>query len=414
MVKKNAGTRRVWDWHGTNVVATDLKVNYPEICAMYGLGEVEAAVSAMQAPIYTLGEYTKKFQTEFADYIGVKYAFAVTNAASALEMAAVLCNIKEGDEVIVPAITFFSTTLGMLRLGAKVVFADIDPVTYNITAETIKEKITKRTKAIYVVHLYGLPVDMDPILELAKKHNIQVVEDCAHTPGAEYKGRKTGSMGSYGCFSFHTAKNMTTLGEGGMITTNNDKSAKVMPSLRHVGLKPYGKRDRFWLPYLYDIVRVNGYVPYNFCMNEIQAAVGRVQLKRIDSLNEIRRKIAKKITNVLKDIPQLQVPYEPDGFKHVYHLYPVLYEDKESKAGRDDLIELLIKKYSIKTVPLYPPVYYFTIYKEIGYKKGLCPVAEKMYSKLLNLPFTPALTDEQTGYICDSIRNAVADLRREK
>ena len=173
------------DWSGTGVPETGLKVDYPEICAMYGLEEIEAVAEAMQGPIYTLSSYTKKFQQEFAEFVGTKYAFAVTNAASALEMAAFLIGIKPGDEVIVPAITFFSTTLGILRLGGKVVFADIDPVTYNITAETIAEKITPKTKAIYVVHLYGLPVDMDPIMELAKKHNLKVVEDCAHTPGAE-------------------------------------------------------------------------------------------------------------------------------------------------------------------------------------------------------------------------------------
>ena len=281
---------------------------------MYGLEEVEAAVEAMQAPIYTLSTYTKKFQEEFAEYIGCKYAYAVTNAASALEMAAFLIGIKEGDEVIVPAITFFSTTLGILRLGGQGRFrADIDPTTYNVTAETIEAKITPKTKAIYVVHLYGLPADMDPIMALAKKHNLKVVEDCAHTPGAEYKGKKVGNIGDYGCFSFHTAKNMTTLGEGGMLTTNDDEAAADIPALRHVGLRGYPDQEKYWLPYFYDVTSVRGRMPYNFCMTEIQAAVGRVQLSKVDAMNDRRRYIGRRYNEGLKDVKELQLPTEPEG-----------------------------------------------------------------------------------------------------
>ncbi|MFH0796570.1 MAG: DegT/DnrJ/EryC1/StrS family aminotransferase [Candidatus Omnitrophota bacterium] len=398
--------KKMEDWSGTGVPEAGLKVDYPEVCAMYGLEEVQAVVEAMQAPIYTLSSYTKRFQEEFAEYIGTKYAFAVTNAASALEMAAYLIGIKEGDEVIVPAITFFSTTLGILRLGGKVVFADIDPATYNLTSETIEGKITPKTRAIYVVHIYGLPADMEPILKLAKKYNLAVVEDCAHTPGAEYQGKKVGGFGRFGCFSFHTAKNITTLGEGGMITTNDDRAAEDIPALRHVGMVKYEKQKRFWIPYLYDIAKVRGRIPYNFCMNEIQAAVGRVQLRKLDSLNERRRVVAKKLTEGLRDIEELQLPSESPGSQHVYHLYPVLFT-----GNRDSLIETLHNKYSIRTVPLYPPVYYFTIYKEMGYKKGLCPIAERFYSRLINLPFTPALTDIQSDYLISSIKKAVKNLR---
>lgn len=392
------------DWSGTGVPETGLKVDYPEICAMYGLQEIQAVAEAMQGPIYTLSSYTKNFQQEFAEFVGTKYAFAVTNAASALEMAAFLIGIKPGDEVIVPAITFFSTTLGILRLGGKVVFADINPVTYNITAETIAERITPKTKAIYVVHLYGLPVDMDPIMELAKKHNLKVVEDCAHTPGAEYKGRKAGSIGHFGCFSFHTAKNMTTLGEGGMITTNDDQAAADIPALRHVGMRGYENQEKYWLPYFYDITSVRGGIPYNFCMTEIQAAAGRVQLKRVNQLNEKRRSIAKRLTQGLKDVDGLQLPYEPEGYKHVYHLYQTVIE-----GDIDRFIEILHDKYSIRTAPLYPPVYRFSIYKEMGYKEGIAPVAERIYDHSTCLPMTPALTEEQIDYMIDCVAKAIKE-----
>jgi len=392
------------DWSGTGVPETGLKVDYPEICAMYGLEEVQAAVEAMQGPIYTLGSYTKKFQEEFAEFVGTRYAFAVTNAASALEMAAFLVGIEQGDEVIVPAITFFSTTLGILRLGGKVVFADIDPKTYNITAQAIEEKITPKTRAIYVVHLYGLPTDMDPIMELAKKHNLKVVEDCAHTPGAEYKGRKVGSIGDFGCFSFHTAKNMTTLGEGGMITTNDDAAAADIPALRHVGMRGYTEQEQYWKPYFYDITSVRGGIPYNFCMNEIQAAVGRVQLKRVNQLNERRRSIAKRLTEGLKDVEGLQLPCEPEGCKHVFHLYQTVIT-----GNRDKYVGTLHDKYSIRTAPLYPPVYRFSIYREMGYKEGIAPVAERIYDHSTCLPMTPALTDEQVDYMIDSVRKTVKE-----
>ena len=390
------------DWSGTGVPETGLKVDYPEVCAMYGIEEVKAVLEAMEGPIYTLSSHTKRFQEEFADYVGTKYAFAVTNAASALEMAAYLVGIKEGDEVIVPAITFFSTTMGILRLGGKVVFADIDPKTYNVTAETIEEKITSKTKAIYVVHLYGLPADMDPIMEVAAKHNLRVVEDCAHTPGAEYKGKKVGSIGDYGCFSFHTAKNMTTLGEGGMITTDDDDAAADIPALRHVGMRGYEKQEKYWLPYFYDITSVRGGIPYNFCMNEIQAAVGSVQLKRVDALNEKRRSIAARYIDGLKDVKGLQLPCEPEGRKHVFHLFQTVID-----GDRDTFVGTLHDKYSIRTAPLYPPVYRFSIYREMGYKEGIAPVAEKTYDHSTCLPMTPALTDEQVDYVIDSVAKAV-------
>ncbi len=392
------------DWSGTGVPETGLQVDYPEVCAMYSLEEIEAVVKAMQSPIYTLSNYTKMFQKEFAEFIGSKYAFAVTNAASALEMAAYMIGIEPGDEVIVPAITFFSTTLGILRLGGKVIFADIDPITYNLTAETIESKITSKTKAIYVVHLYGLPADMDSIMELARKHDIKVVEDCAHTPGAEYNGKKVGSFGNFGCFSFHTAKNMTTLGEGGMITTDDDEAAADMPALRHVGTRGYANQAKYWLPYFYDITKVRGKIPYNFCMNEIQAAVGIVQLKRLNVLNERRRKIAKRLIAGLKDVKGLQLPYEPDNRRHVYHLFQIVID-----GDRDKFIELLHDKYSIRTAPLYPPVYWFSIYKEMGYKEGIAPIAEKVYKQSTCLPMTPALNDWQIDYMIESVRKSIKE-----
>ncbi len=398
------------DWSGTGVPETGLKVDYPEMCGMYGQEEIDAILEVLNRPVYlTLSVQTRMFQEEFAAFIGTKYAFACTNAASGLEMAGYLAGVEEEDEVISPPITFASANLGILRLGAKVVFADCHPKTINVTAETIEAKITNKTKAVYVVHLNGLSCDMDPIMELARKHNIKVIEDCAHAPGATYKGRKVGSIGDFGCFSFHTAKNMTTLGEGGMVTLSNDDDAAEFPALRHVGLHPYKGQKEYWIPYMYDIRKVRGRWPYNFCMNEVQAAVGRVQLRRVNELNELRRNVAKRWTEGLKHVEGFQLPPEPGGYKHVYHLYPIQFD-----GDRDAMIRTLHDKYSIRCVPLYPPVYYFSAYREMGYQRGLCPVAERVYAKLFNLPMNPAHTDDQVDYVIDSVRKAAQELKGTK
>lgn len=407
--------RNLKDWSGTFSPPNQdgkLRVPFREVGNRYSLEEVQAVVEAMQTDILTQGPYLKKFQEEFAEYIGTKYAFGVSSCTAALEIATQLIGIKPGDEVIVPAITFISTVIPILRQGARPVFADIDPFTYNITAETIKEKITSRTKAIYVVHLAGLPADMDPIMDLAQKYNLTVLEDCAHAPGATYKGKKVGSIGKYGCFSFHTVKNMTTLGEGGMLTTNDDESAKDIPPLRWVGMKPFENQKRYWIPFIYDIVKVRGCIPFNFCMGEIQAAVGRVQLKKLDKMNERRRELAHRLSEGLKDMEEFTVPKEPEYAKHVYHLYPLLFNGEKFGATREDFMDMVYKDYGIKTVPHYLPVYLFSMFREMGYKPGECPGAEKIYSKLTNPPFNLLVSDEDIDYMIDSFKEAVKRLKR--
>ena len=403
------------DWSGIYQQAisqSGLKVPYLEFGPHYGVDEVQAAVEAMNSEILTQGRYLKLFQEEFAQYIGSQYALGVSSCTGALEIATQLLEIGEGDEVIVPAITFIATTIPILRVGAKVVFADLDPVTYAISADTITEKLSEKTKAIYVVHLNGLPADMDPIMELARKHDLKVVEDCAHSAGAFYRGKKTGSIGDLGCFSFHTVKNISTLGEGGMITTNNKEYADLIPLSRWVGLDMYENQERYWIPFLYDIKRVKGCIPYNFCLGEVQANVGRVQLKKLEWMNKRRNQIASRMSEAIGDLEEITVPYIPEDRNHAFHLYPLLYDGSKVGATRDDFMDILYHEFGIKSAPHYLPPYQFQIFQEMDYPKEQCPTAERIYSQLTNTPMNLSLTDEQVEYMIESIHKTVEKLRK--
>ena len=405
------------DWSGIYRQALEqggLVVPYREVGPLYGLEEVEAAVEAMRGEILTQGPFLKAFQEEFAEYVGTDYALGVSSCTGTLEIATQLLEIGEGDEVIVPAITFIATVIPLLRVKAKVVFADLDPATHLISPKSIEESITDRTVAIYLVHMNGMPCDMDPIMELARSHNLKVVEDCAHSMGAEYKGRKTGAIGDIGCFSFHTVKNISTLGEGGMLTTNDPEFARLIPLARWVGMDLYEDLEKYWIPFFYDIRSIKGTVPYNFCMGEVQANVGRVQLKRLAWMNERRRAMARRMTEGIFDLEEISVPEAPDDRVHSYHLYPILYDGSANGANRDHFMDILFHEFGIKTAPHYLPPYKFEIMRELGYPDDLCPEAERIYSQLTATPMNMSLTDEQVDYMVDSIVKTVCKLRSGK
>lgn len=386
-----------------------LKVPYISVGSPFGLEEAEALIKACQGETLTMGKYVSEFQETFAEYIGVKHAVFVVNCTRAMEVAADCIGIEEGDEVIVPAITFVATALPALQRNAKVVFADLDYETMNISVDSVAEKITSRTKAIFPVHHCGLPVDMDGLKALAEPKGISIVEDCAHSTGALYNGKQTGSLGDCGAFSFHTIKNMTTLGEGGMFTTNNSEWAEAVRLHRFVGMKEYKDQDRYWLPYHYDIVSPKQMMmASNSSVTEAQAAVGLVQLRKLDKMNERRRSIAEYWNSEFAEIDELVTPPKLTDRTHAYHLYNLYYTKSEKK---NDLMILLLDKYGIQTMIHYIPVYWLTLFAEMGYKKGLCPVAEKIYSQKFDLPIYPHLTDSQVEYVASSVIKAVKELR---
>jgi perosamine synthetase len=400
-----------------------LKVSYAFMGSIYDEAEEKAAIEAMHQDTLTMGPKVGQFQTAFAKMCGVKHARAVTNCTTGMHVATQVFDIKEGDEVIVTPITFIATSLVILKEKAIPVYADIDPRTFNIDPRSVASKVTRKTKAIYVVHYGGQVVDMDPIMEIARKHHLLVMEDCAHAHAAEYKGRKAGSLGDIGVFSFHSLKNMTTCGEGGMITTNNDEFAEGVDKLRCMNLKDWDPGQRewqfgearivkegpidYWLPSHFDVDTWKGHWGNNYRMNEIQAAVGLAQLDKLEMLTKKRREIAAKITKGLTGIRGITPPYVAEYGNPVFHLYTVCVEEKELGASRDEFLRVLYKEEGIQGILHYQPTFHLSALKKMGYDPYQCPNATKFfYKREFNLPMHPRLTDNDIAMMVQGIRNA--------
>jgi len=300
----------------------DLKAQYDSIKE-----EIDEAIqNVINNTSFIMGEELKKFEKEFASFCNTKYAIGVANGSDALILALKACGIGEGDEVITVPHTFISTAEAISNVGGKVVFIDIEPKTYTMDVSKIEEKINKKTKAIIPVHLYGQPADMDPIIELAKKYNLKVIEDAAQAHGAEYKGEKVGSIGDVACFSFYPGKNLGAYGDAGIVVTDNEEIAEKVKLLRNHG--------RITKKYEHEIEG------YSSRLDNLQAAILRIKLTYLNEWNDRRRNNAKKYNKLLSNIGGIITPYEADYAKHVYHLYVI----RVVKEGRDKLREELKSK----------------------------------------------------------------------
>lgn len=390
-----------------------LKVPYSFFGSIYGEEEEKAVLEAMKQDSLTMGPQVQKFQKDFKVYTGTKHAFAASNCTTAMHVCSQVIGLRPGDEVIVTPNTFIATSLVILKEGATPVYADIDPRTYNIDPKEVEKKVTSRTKAIYVVHYAGQMVDMDPIMEIARNYHLVVLEDCAHAPGAEYKGQKAGSIGDFGCFSFHSLKNMTTLGEGGMITCNNDRYAEGIERLRCMNLDHWKDQKDYWIPSHFDVKDFDGKWGNNYRMNEPQAAVGIAQLKKVDMMNKIRIDNGRYLNEGLQGIKGINSVYEDPNCKHVYHLYTICVSEKELGASRDEFMRILYKEEGIQGILHYQPTYHFTSLKKIGYAQDLCPIAEEFfYRRQLNTPHHPRLTKDNLNAIIAGVKNAAKKVRR--
>ncbi len=404
-----------------------LKVPYSFFGSIFDEDEQQAVLSTMKQEAQTMGPQVAMFQREFAKRFEVKHAFASTSCTTAMHVATQVFGIKEGDEVIVTPNTFIATSLVILKEGAKPVYADIDPRTFNIDPKKIEDKITSKTKAIYVVHYAGQMCDMDPIMEIAKRHNLYVMEDCAHAHGAKYKGRMAGSIGDIGCFSFHSLKNMTTLGEGGMIVTNNDKFCDMIqrmrvmsithwsPDQKHFefgGIKMDKKELDYWIPSHFNVVEDAGKWGNNYRMNETQAAVGRAQLRKLDRLIDKRRELSQYLNKGIMGVKGVTPVYEDPNCYHSYHLYTICVEEEELGASRDDFMRVLYQEEGIQGILHYQPTYHLTGVKEkYNYPDKLCPHAEKFfYAREINLPMNPQLTLKDMDMVIEGIKNTVSKL----
>lgn len=351
----------------------------------------------------TGGQKTVEFEKKFAEYIGVKYAVAVNSCTAALHLAMRALNIGQGDEVIVPTMTFAATANAPIFCGAKPVFADIDEKTFNISPESVKERITSKTRAIIPVHIAGQPCELREILQIAMDHNLFVVEDCAHSLGATYQGFQTGRLSVAGCFSFYASKNITTGGEGGMITTNDGELAKYVRLMRtHCATKGVWERNQS-ASWEYDIVDLG----YNYRMSEMAASLGISQLKRVDQMNERRAEVSEYYTERLRDISGIITPKLAENRTSSYHLYIIRVVEKKFGMSRDELFKGLAEV-GIECSVHYKPLHMMSFYSQkYGYKVGDYPVAERVYSEILSLPLFSKMSDEQVEYVVEQIEGLV-------
>jgi dTDP-4-amino-4,6-dideoxygalactose transaminase len=376
----------------------------------YGKEEQDAVLEVMRAGAPSCGPAVKRFEETFARYCGTEYGLAVSSGTTGLQLAMIAAGVGPGDEVITTPISWISTANAAAVLGAKVVFADVDARTLNLDPASVEKKITPRTKAILPVHLYGQCSDMDALNDLARPHNICVVEDAAHAAGAEYKGRKAGSLGDIAVFSFHQQKNMVTLGEGGLITTSDKSLYERMLSHRSLCCLTYDPKGKY-LPLdesIHPMGKRYWYLDFeeigsNYRMTDVQAAVGLVQHRKLESLNERRIQIAKKYSEGLKGIKGLTLPFVSPENKHVFHIYCLLLEDSFPLSKEDFMWELYTSK-RIKAWSHYMPIHLTTVYRKMGHQPGECPVAEKLFEKYVSIPIHPRLTDEVVEYVIDSIK----------
>lgn len=370
-----------------------------------------------------VSEKVREFEEAFAKYYGVDYAIAVNSGTTALHVALAAAGVGPKNDVILPPYTFVATANAILHQTAVPNFADVDPRTYTLDPEDFEKRITPKTKAVIPVHMLGHPADMDPIMEIAERHNIVVIEDCAQANGAEYKGKKVGTFGDIGCFSFYLNKHMTTGGEGGMIITNDEKLAKKARSIANhcrVEVSPYPHvpaHNVYWG------------IGYNYRMTAIQAAMGIIQLRRLNDFIEKRRRNAEYLTKHLDNISGIRLPFVSKDVKHVYWAYGIVVIEEELGVSRDRFSEALLAE-GIKTEGYCPiPVHLQDLFKnktgygnttfpfenplynqEFSYRKGLCPKAEKLCSQDLLLPVYHTLTEKDLSDIVTAIKKVVNNI----
>ncbi len=368
-------------------VSNDIIANVPliDLRRQYGniKGEIESAIKkVLESQSFILGPQVEEFETLIASYCNTKYAVGVSSGTDALLLALKSFGIGSGDEVITTPFTFFATVGAICNVGAIPVFVDIDPETYTIRTDLIRERITKRTKAIIPVHLYGQCADMEPIMEIAKEYGLKVIEDAAQAIGSEYKKRKAGSIGDFGCFSFFPSKNLGGFGDGGLVTSNSDQLAENVSMLRVHG----GKNKNF-----YPLIGINGR------LDTLQAAILIVKLKYIDEWNEKRRQKASYYMEQLEEL-NVSLPKTAPFNKHVFHLFVIRLKE------RDKLLDFFKEK-KIGCAVHYPiPQHLQKCLEFLGYHEGDMPEAEKAAKEIVAIPNFPEITDREQDYVIDALR----------
>lgn len=356
----------------------DLKSNY-----LPHKRDIDLAIqNVIDSTSFILGPAVKEFENNFANFCDAKYCVGVDSGFSALELGIRALGLGEGDEIITPVNSYIASSSAIAITGAKPIWVDADPKTYNIDISQIESKITKKTRAIMPVHLYGQPADMDEILAIAKRHNLFVVEDACQAHGASYKGRKVGGVGDFAAFSFYPGKNLGAFGDAGAITTN---SLELATKVR--GMRNYGQKEKYHHVYL----------ALNRRIDSIQAAILNVKLKYLSGTNEKRMKAALIYSKLLKGLP-LTLPQIASDRSHVFHIYAIQTEK------RDKLIKFLIKN-GIETGIHYPiPIHLQKAYENMNFKKGDFPITEMISDRIISLPMFPEITDDQISFVTGKIK----------
>ena len=356
----------------------DLAAQYAAIGA-----EIRTAVErVMASQQFVLGREGAALEEEIARLCGVEHGVGLASGTDALILALRACGVQAGDEVLLPPFTFVATGSAVSALGAKPVFADIRPDTYNIDANELERRVTPRTRAIVVVHLYGLAADMDPILAFARARKLPVIEDNAQATGASYKGRRTGSLGDIACFSFYPTKNLGAYGDAGMVVTNSEELAARIRTLRN-----HGQTEKY----------LSSEPGWNSRLDEMQAAILRVKLRHLSSWQRARQMHAAEYNRLFSQIPGVMPPQAPEGFEHVYHQYTIRVEFR-------DALQTFLGERKIGSTVYYPyPLHLQPLYKSLGHKVGDFPRAERAAQEVLSLPMYPEMRNEQIARVTDAV-----------
>ncbi len=361
-----------------SVPQLDLSAQYTAIGAEIRTA-IERVLSSQQ---FVLGREGAALEEEIAKLCGVAHGVGVASGTDALILALRACGVQAGDEVLLPPFTFVATGSAVSALGAKPVFADIRPETYNLDPGELERRTTPRTRAIVVVHLYGLAADMDPILAFAKSRKLPVIEDNAQAIGASYKGRRTGSLGEAACLSFYPTKNLGAYGDAGMVVSNSAEMAARIRTLRN-----HGQTGKY----------LSSEPGWNSRLDEIQAAILRVKLRHLSNWQRARRSNAAEYTRLLQQIPGVMPPFEPEGFEHVYHQYTI-------RAERRDALQQHLAARKIGSTAYYPhPLHLQPLYASLAHKAGDFPHAERAAQEVLSLPMYPELRKDQIARVVESI-----------
>lgn len=365
----------------------DLQAQYRAIKS-----EIDEAVRrVLDTSAFILGREVEAFERDFAEYVGAEFCVGVNSGTAALHLALAACGVGPGDEVVVPANTFFATAEAVSNAGARPVFVDADPVSYTLDAEKLEAAVTEHTRAVIPVHLYGQAADMDAVLEIAERRNLIVVEDAAQAHGALYKGRRVGALARAGCFSFYPGKNLGAYGEGGAVVTNDADVARRLRLLRDHGSERKYHHEM---------------VGYNCRLEGIQGAVLGVKLKHLDAWNDLRRRHAARYRQLLAPLERagaITLPREMDYSRHVYHLFVVQTEERDALQQR-------LQEANVQTGIHYPvPVHLQPAYAEHGHRPGDFPETELQARRLLSLPMYAELTDEQIAHVAETIERVISN-----